>query len=280
MKKHELLKKAYDNYPKGTKIYSTSGNGQIGTLNGNYQVNSYGSVEDSSSFLVYNSTEGGIWASIIVSEKPKTEDEPKELEVDNWYKTAEENTLLNYQGKGQSSHILGYGFCSGNWIEIGSESYKTWNSNILWTLATEQEVFEALKNEAVKRNYPNSYIKIMPHITETAGEKSKRRLGDEFELEDDVCLKCVGNGGYTVFHEGKWAEIIEEVKQPEFILLHEDTNIPAKVRNNMVELSLNKFRQNINGNDMFILPYEMVRLTGEELEEIYQTYKSLKYIKS
>lgn len=67
-KKWELLKHAYDNYPKGTRIYSTSQNGQISELIGEYRINDYGSIEDISSWLVFNSGIGK-WAE-KVDKKP------------------------------------------------------------------------------------------------------------------------------------------------------------------------------------------------------------------
>ena len=67
-KKWELLKKAYDNYPKGTKFIGAGGeefisSGVFNIVNGNILKDEYG--------LVYDACTKE-WASIIVSEKPKS----------------------------------------------------------------------------------------------------------------------------------------------------------------------------------------------------------------
>lgn len=55
------------------------------------------------------------------------------------------------------------------------------------------------------------------------------------------------------------------------IWLHKDSNIPAKVHKDLIELYLTKYK----AQSVYVLPCECVSLTGQELEEIYQAYKSL-----
>ena len=68
MKKHELLKKAYDNYPKGTKFMGAGieefvSSGCFNIVNGNILKDNYG--------LVYD-VDNDKWADIIVEFKPKS----------------------------------------------------------------------------------------------------------------------------------------------------------------------------------------------------------------
>lgn len=66
MKKHQLLEKAMRDYPAGTKILSTSNNCQVSPpLNGVYHINEYGSVQDTTDWIVYNGTNGADWAIVV-----------------------------------------------------------------------------------------------------------------------------------------------------------------------------------------------------------------------
>jgi len=67
----------------------------------------------------------------------------------------------------------------------------------------------------------------------------------------------------------------EQQEKAEFIVLHENTNVPARVWSHLVEFSMAKYRHEIEGSEIYIMPNEMVSITGDELEEIYQAYKSL-----
>lgn len=64
MKKHELLEKAMKDYPSGTKIYSTSGNGTSHETQMPYCIDECGSVQDNYGWLIYYK---GIdkWADIV-----------------------------------------------------------------------------------------------------------------------------------------------------------------------------------------------------------------------
>lgn len=68
MKKHELIKHAYDNYPKGTRIYSTSGNRTLHETQTPYLIDECGSVQDNYGWLIYYK---GIdkWAEIVKDER-------------------------------------------------------------------------------------------------------------------------------------------------------------------------------------------------------------------
>lgn len=64
MKKHELLEKAMKDYPEGTIIYSTSGNGITHTTQMPYCIDECGSVQDNSGWLIYYKALDK-WAGIV-----------------------------------------------------------------------------------------------------------------------------------------------------------------------------------------------------------------------
>lgn len=74
MKKHELLKYAYDNYPKGTKVHF-HGHQFPFTLNGNYSFDDEGDIVDGAKRVVYL-LDKNKWAEIVTDREPlvKTND--------------------------------------------------------------------------------------------------------------------------------------------------------------------------------------------------------------
>lgn len=118
------------------------------------------------------------------------------LEVGKWYNMGE--SIINWQGELSKSY--GISNC-GYWYESG------WFTHILLNVkpATESEVFEALKKEAVKRGY-------------TKGAKIKRFNGDIYEIDHSEIYHwtkpketlSIGNGDVNIYLDGKWAEIIKE----------------------------------------------------------------------
>lgn len=66
MKKHELLKKAYDEYTHHTTIYSTNATGQTNTISGKYEIDDFGNVSDvgCGKWIVYNN-DSKKWAEIV-----------------------------------------------------------------------------------------------------------------------------------------------------------------------------------------------------------------------
>jgi hypothetical protein len=69
MKKHELLKFAYDNYPKGIEVHF-HGKEATFELNGNYSFDEEGDIIDSTKRGVYLADKDK-WATIVNHEKPK-----------------------------------------------------------------------------------------------------------------------------------------------------------------------------------------------------------------
>ena len=133
------------------------------------------------------------------------------LEVGKWYKSKYNKTkILFFTKKETCSSDTGYGF---NYLGI----YKEKNFNLLgsetyeFELATEEEVKEALINEAIKRGFKNVgelSLKIV------SGEMFKK--GSFVTTNNNFIYISVENrlylDGVDIFYNGKWAEIIKEEK--------------------------------------------------------------------
>ena len=122
------------------------------------------------------------------------------LEVGKWYKT-KSNCLFNLN-KITDEFYLGYGFTkSMTYYSVFREYIRTELKE-----ATEQEVFDALKNEAVKRGFVEG--KYCVHEEPT--QEQYKPIKNYFYHERDNCLygDAENNGGTRIFHKGQWAKII------------------------------------------------------------------------
>ena len=136
------------------------------------------------------------------------------LEVGKWYKDGiVGNFMFCFQGIYSNSNASNaYGFTlSGKWYEnLGV------NKESAYFEATEQEVFEALKNEAVKRGFKEGvYIdKLLPFNmgTDKIGFDKNQLESDKFYLHSGG-LFC-GNL-MLMNHKGVWAEIIPTLTKKE-----------------------------------------------------------------
>lgn len=138
---------------------------------------------------------------------PETVENEVKLEVGKWYFVErsksqfddKQRALVFYEDKEKI-----YGFTHGGWWcnDYGNPKYDKYK----FTEATEQEVFEALKNEAVKRGFSSPCIyKPTESIREQVHINGEERWGFIFE-ENKLLLN-----NYRVFHKGKWAEVIESI---------------------------------------------------------------------
>lgn len=126
-----------------------------------------------------------------------------ELEVGKWY-SHKEGECLAFVEKLTDNDFIGYGFeypkkwrnTKGNWT----------NGYSKWTLATEEEVKTALIAEAKRRGFKHG-VKIKPINKVT-------HLNNKIDLGYKICFYERDNefwmGGYCLFKDGKWAEIISE----------------------------------------------------------------------
>ena len=86
------------------------------------------------------------------------------------------------------------------------------------TEATEQEVSEALKNEALKRYKKGDYINgLYSKKVKTLTFESTAIGQDKVHIDGYYCVWInVGNGrNDKVFENGKWAEILETISKKE-----------------------------------------------------------------
>ena len=125
-----------------------------------------------------------------------------ELEVAKWY--ISERYLVYYLGNYKCNCIK---FSDGKWIENVHHSLSCHLKN--YRLATEEEVKEALINEAIKRGFKNVgelSLKIV------SGEMFKK--GSFVTANNKFIYISVENrlnlDGVEIFYNGKWAEIVSE----------------------------------------------------------------------
>jgi len=126
----------------------------------------------------------------------------KKEEQNGWYKDKEEPLWLGFF----ENDCLIYGFdTDGDYFNKIHKKGATDSTNDV--KATEQEVFEALKNEAVKRGFVmGTYCS---HKKPT--QDQYKPIKDYFYHERDNCLygDVENNGGTRIFRKGTWATIIE-----------------------------------------------------------------------
>jgi len=141
--------------------------------------------------------------SIIKKEFPQLFD--CELEVGKWYKS---KLMKDFLFLPLEKTENGYEGCKIN-DGIFSENYEVFYNLDKLYLATEQEVFEALKNEAIKRGYKEGvkYINATNKL-HTTTFKSFKFLA----FYSDKNLLTDGCGG-SIFSKGQWATIVEQPKE-------------------------------------------------------------------
>jgi len=128
------------------------------------------------------------------------------LEVGKWHYQTDSKALVNFQ-----SGTSGYGFdFNGKWNDLTNHwSFKSHAEE--WRLATEQEVFEALKNEAVKNYKIGQYI-----FDEWSRIQAPIERLDKFDFSYNTLFVLNNNNSKTaLFCNGKWAEIIPTLTKKE-----------------------------------------------------------------
>lgn len=130
------------------------------------------------------------------------------LEVGKWYKSKDSKLLYFILEIKDRNNINAYGF-DAEGIYNKSESNYEWGTTNNYTEATEQEVFEALKNEAVKRGF-NSDIPI--HIkSRNAYSYLAKPSNSDFFFKNN----CLYLWEIKIFNKGIWAEIIPTLTKKE-----------------------------------------------------------------
>ena len=128
------------------------------------------------------------------------------LEVGKWYtpKNEYESKCVWFVTKNECLENVGYGIdFLGNW----SDNFDVSGGINNIRLATDQEVFESLKNEAIKRGLIDGAHYTWPNVD------FKRQVKFPLILEENgILTDC--NYNY-LFHKGKWAEIIKTYTKEE-----------------------------------------------------------------
>lgn len=118
------------------------------------------------------------------------------LDVGKWYKN-DQNAIF-FTCNVNDKKPYGYGIAAEK-VFVEDDNFAAWSVSGI-ELATEQEVFEALKNEAVKRGFVDgSYIKLEDY------EGFCRKNEDSKYFTKHNCFDFLGR---TVFDNGIWAKII------------------------------------------------------------------------
>jgi len=130
------------------------------------------------------------------------------LEVGKWYKSKSKPKFMfcfngkYYDSRNNNDTNLGFD-TDGNWKSLG-----VWQENNIGALAdfipaTDKEVEDALIAEAIKRGFKN-------------GVRVISARGEQWNIENDIFdrynKKTLYLDSVSIFENGKWAEIIEDIK--------------------------------------------------------------------
>lgn len=132
-----------------------------------------------------------------------------EVEVGKWYKSGTK-AIFNHQ-----ENLKSYGFLNGKYLD------NNWGTKAeYWDAfpveATEAEVFEALKNEAVKRYRNASCIPLNKHLfSDYRNEFNIPDFSKYCEFESGKFWVDFGEWNAVIFENGKWAEIIPTITRAE-----------------------------------------------------------------
>jgi len=146
------------------------------------------------------------------------------LEAGKWYKAIGIKAgCLGFQGIGlYTNEEIQSGFtlnCNKKSIGLKGVNGRVWG--VLadkFEESTEQEVFEALKNEAVNRGFKEgAYVK---RNQEMLDERGTPRAKEEVLIENNVFIfsleeNYISIDGRVIFSDGKWAEIIPTLTKKE-----------------------------------------------------------------
>jgi hypothetical protein len=136
------------------------------------------------------------------------------LEVGKWYKfnLGLGYIIFNFQGKFSCNSDSGsYGFTSTG----------TWSKNIgldvdgKFTEATNKEVFEALKNEAVRRGFVDGNYAVEPKNCFMHSETIRLLSGNIEMYQGSVNKLSMTGTSSLIYKEGVWATIIETITKAE-----------------------------------------------------------------
>lgn len=127
------------------------------------------------------------------------------LEVGKWYKRPHNKALFFIVSDPEIAPFEVYGFdIEGRWMNV--EKARTFPDSEI--IATEQEVFEALKNEAVNRGFVEGVYLEQSGINKRFNHLNKP-INGKFFLDNHGFTLDSDNGFGYIFHKGQWATILE-----------------------------------------------------------------------
>ena len=143
----------------------------------------------------------------------------QKIEVGKWYKDGASLVFINKYLN--NSGIIGYGFTgNGKWK---NEWYHNYSIDKL-TPARENEVFEMLKNEAIKKGLVHGVI-----VQSALYDNWQRRINGEYRYLNNNAL-IVDN--ITLFVDGNWAKVIEKPKQMTIEEIEDELGYKFSIKNN------------------------------------------------
>lgn len=175
------------------------------------------------------------WKSKIEKEFPELF--KCELEVGKWYKDPLHGNVIYCSKIANDGTLYGYGFVSGDFKVYEDEDSNLCLYNYVDAKrlieSTPEEVEKASIAEAKKKGYVGEKIVLIQG--EFSGTHSVTKMQDDFSFEsrqNRLMCKC-GYKSYTIFKDGKWAEIFPEEKT--VITLDKAKKILAKKYKTTVE---------------------------------------------
>lgn len=149
---------------------------------------------------------------------PEAFESEVKLEAGKWYKdkSSDYKGLINvveYNGENKGVTAYGFQWRSGNFVETHSLWVPDKVSKVDLVEATEQEVFESLKNEAVKKYKKSSCIPLNIDLLDGYKNNYQELYFEKYCRLDDYNRLWVNFGKWNavVFDNGKWAEIVETI---------------------------------------------------------------------
>ena len=170
-----------------------------------------------------------------ISKWEKRLEDCNKLKVGNWYK---DGKALVYCNSLFDNDIIGYGFSfNGNWHSYNEVPFMGGN----WALATDKEVEDALIKEAKRREFKEG-VDVKWHSLDEVWRNSQGK----FHYCKDMNSLYFGN--YSIFEDGKWADIIEEPVYEYQWLVSDDNNTRFKTVTPSYYTSSSEASLRVNGN--------------------------------
>lgn len=149
------------------------------------------------------------WKNKILEVYPKAKENV--LEVGKWYKCIEQGTLWYIKEVLENGLGSGYGFLFGEW-DSNCDTILINKDNFKWKKATEEEVKQALINEAEKRGFKKGSYCAFGEL----GTYKRHLVTSSVKMHKDytgyylVVLNDEDKGNDIIFRDGKWVEIVKE----------------------------------------------------------------------